>query len=165
MTLHIPLQGMAGAYSDVEPLGRGIYHAVIRIDFDPNVGVSQQEPRQEGCQNRIAGGTGAVMRMVPVRLFYRVAICAIEVEIASNAGAMLSRSRVPASVSATLLVVRWNKRVPVRSSSRRMVWLIAEGETPVASVARRQLPPWATARKASSWWKSGPRIDELSSSE
>ncbi|MNT46859.1 hypothetical protein D3C72_1835320 [compost metagenome] len=66
----------------------------------------------------------------------------------SNSGAMASMSRWPASVGATLRVVRASRRTPSRSSSARSVWLSAEGVTPSFAAAFVKLWSRATARKA-----------------
>ena len=57
-------------------------------------------------------------------------------------------SRSPASVGVTLRVVRVSSRRPSRSSSARIVWLNAEGETPIFAAARVKLRSRATATKA-----------------
>ena len=51
-------------------------------------------------------------------------------------------------VAETLRVVRVSRRTPSRSSSLRMVWLSAEGETPSCAAARVKLRSRATWRKA-----------------
>ena len=48
-------------------------------------------------------------------------------------------SRYPASEGTTLRVVRVNRRSPSRSSSARIVWLSADGETPICAAARVKL--------------------------
>ena len=57
-------------------------------------------------------------------------------------------SRSPASVNATLRVVRWKSRVPSSRSSDATMWLSVEGETPSRSAACLKLWWRATARKA-----------------
>src|SRR5947209_4718188 len=54
----------------------------------------------------------------------------------------------PASVSATLRVVRFSNRTRRRSSSCRIVWLSAEGVTPIYDAAARMLRLSATATNA-----------------
>jgi hypothetical protein len=54
----------------------------------------------------------------------------------------------PASVKATLRVVRFSSLTPTRSSKQRTVWLNAEGETPSDSAARVKLSNSPTATKA-----------------
>jgi hypothetical protein len=61
---------------------------------------------------------------------------------------MVATSFSPASVGATLRVVRVSNRTPKRSSSARIVWLRAEGDTPSCAAARVKLRSRATARKA-----------------
>jgi hypothetical protein len=43
-----------------------------------------------------------------------------------SAGLNVPSSLSPASVGATLLVVRVSRRTPIRASSRRIVWLSAD---------------------------------------
>src|SRR5688572_27552696 len=66
----------------------------------------------------------------------------------ARAGRKRVRSCSPASVGATLRVVRNSKRTPSLSSSARMEWLIAEGETPSRFAARVKLRSSATIRNA-----------------
>ena len=54
----------------------------------------------------------------------------------------------PASVCATLRVVRDNSRTPISSSSARIAWLTADGETPSFFAARVKLRSSATVRNA-----------------
>jgi len=55
--------------------------------------------------------------------------------------------QLPASVSDTLRVVRWNKRRPKRVSSCAMALLTLAGETPCAAAVAEKLPRRATSRK------------------
>jgi hypothetical protein len=48
-----------------------------------------------------------------------------------------------------LRIVRVSSRSPSRSSSARIVWLSADGETPICAAARVKLRSSATALKAS----------------
>jgi hypothetical protein len=50
---------------------------------------------------------------------------------------------------ARVAVVHVSSRSPSRSSSARIAWLSAEGETPICAAARVKLRASATARKAS----------------
>src|SRR5215468_6391820 len=65
------------------------------------------------------------------------------------AGATRASRSSPASVSATLRVVRFIRRTPRRSSMLRSRWLRLETETRLSSAARRKLRVRATATKAS----------------
>ncbi len=78
----------------------------------------------------------AVMRMVPAGLSRNSLKAASSASISSNARAERRASRrSPASVGATLRVVRVSSRSPSRASSPRTVWLSADCETP--SLRRR----------------------------
>src|SRR6201991_927868 len=80
-----------------------------------------------------------------------------------NAGPMRDTRRSPASVSATLRVVRLSNRTPRRSSIPRIVWLSAEGVTPRSLAARLKLSCFATARKVIRSAGLIPRIAEFTS--
>ena len=67
--------------------------------------------------------------------------------MSAKAGRSRSNSAWPASVSATLRVVRFRSLVPRRASSPRMAWLRAEGDRPRRTEARRKLSASATATK------------------
>ena len=67
----------------------------------------------------------------------------------------------PASVGDTLRVVRESSRTPIRSSSPRIAWLSAEGETPRRFAAFVKLRSSATARNADRTFSSSPTIREL----
>jgi hypothetical protein len=56
-----------------------------------------------------------------------------------------------------------SSRSPSRSSSARIVWLSADGETPICAAARVKLRASATARKASRALIFWPRIVEKNS--
>src|SRR3954449_8908625 len=65
------------------------------------------------------------------------------------AGPTRASSNSPASVRATLRVVRFIRRTPSRSSMSRSRWLRLETETPCSVAARRKFLVRATATKAS----------------
>src|SRR3989442_1719205 len=65
-----------------------------------------------------------------------------------SAGRRRAMSFSPASVGATLRVVRASRCTPNRSSSPRIAWLSAEGVTPRRLAARVKLRSSATARNA-----------------
>ena len=70
------------------------------------------------------------------------------VSIAAKAGPIVRNKRSPASVTATLRVVRASNRSPSRVSSRRTVWLNADCDVPSFAAALVKLPSSATAMKA-----------------
>lgn len=61
-------------------------------------------------------------------------------------GASDWRRRSPASVGATLRVVRMSSRIPIRASSRLMVWLRVDWAIPSFAAALVKLRSSATAR-------------------
>ena len=61
---------------------------------------------------------------------------------------MALASRSPATVGATLRVVRVSRRICRRSSSPRTAWLSADWVTPNVAAARVKLPSRVTVPKA-----------------
>src|SRR5438105_4205682 len=80
-----------------------------------------------------------------------------------SAGRRRAMSCSPASVGATLRVVRASRCTPNRSSSPRIAWLSAEGVTPRRVAARVKLRSSATARNADRTLSSSRTICELHS--
>jgi hypothetical protein len=89
----------------------------------------------------------ALIRIRPAGRSRKAVSAASPASISSKCGPIVASSRSPASVGATLRVVRVSRRRPSRSSKARIVWLSAEGETPVSAAARVKLRSRATARK------------------
>jgi hypothetical protein len=79
----------------------------------------------------------ALKRSVPAGLPRKLLRSSSASSISRNAGLIRENSRSPASVSATLRVVRLISRRSSRSSMLRSAWLSAEAETP-SSVAARE---------------------------
>src|SRR2546421_2191627 len=77
-----------------------------------------------------------------------------------SAGRKRAMSFSPASVGATLRVVRASRCTPNRSSSPRIAWLSAEGVTPRRVAARVKLRSSATARNADRTLSSSRTICE-----
>ena len=75
------------------------------------------------------------MRMVPAGFSRSSLSAASSASISSNRGPTVASRRSPASVGATLRVVRVSSRSPSRSSSPRMVWLSADCDTPSCAAA------------------------------
>ena len=88
------------------------------------------------------------MRMVPAG-FSRSSLerGQLRVDLVEGAGPTVRSRRSPASVGATLRVVRVNSRSPSRASSPRRVWLSADCETPSCAAARVKLRSRATAQE------------------
>jgi hypothetical protein len=70
------------------------------------------------------------------------------VSMPSNAGRSVLSSSSPASVAATLRVVRDSSRTPSRCSSAFMAWLSADWDMPSLTAARVKLPSSATTVNA-----------------
>jgi aryl-alcohol dehydrogenase-like predicted oxidoreductase len=87
-------------------------------------------------------------RTVPAGFSRNALSAASAASISSKRGPTLSNRRSPASVGATLRVVRASSRNPRRASRARIVWLNADCETPSFAAALVKLRSLATARKA-----------------
>ncbi len=68
--------------------------------------------------------------------------------ISLNKGTSFSRRRNPASVGATLRVVRFKRRMPSFASRRRTAILRLEADTPLIRAASRKPPARATETNA-----------------
>jgi hypothetical protein len=77
-------------------------------------------------------------RSVPAGLPRKLLRSSSASSISRNAGLIRENSRSPASVSATLRVVRLISRRSSRSSILRSAWLSAEAETPSSVAAARK---------------------------
>src|SRR5689334_19099729 len=98
--------------------------------------------------------------MVPAGFSRSSLIDANSASISSKRGPTVRRRRSPASVGATLRVVRVRRRKPSRASSARIRWLSADWETPSCAAARVKLRSRATARNAIRSSRCSLRIDE-----
>src|SRR4051812_10559881 len=144
----------------IEPPGVEIERAVVGADVEHDVGVlageltqpcrhHQRERRARHHQTQASGWPAALARNV-IKRFFDV----------DEAGRRRPMSCCPASVVATLRVVRASRRTPRRSSRRRIAWLTAEVDTPRRFAARVKLRSSATARNASKTMRSTRAIHE-----
>jgi|APLak6261698768_1056241.scaffolds.fasta_scaffold05565_3 hypothetical protein len=99
------------------------------------------------------------MRIVPAALPRSSPSAAISASISSKRGPTVSSSLRPASVGATLRVVRVSSRSLRRSSSPLIVWLSADYDTPSLTPALVKLRSRATIAKAARSLKIGCAID------
>src|SRR6266478_5438695 len=102
-----------------------------------------------GASTRSIAGGGALMRKRPDGTSRRPRTRSSASPTSAIAGPTRASSNSPASVSATLRVVRFIRRTPSRSSMSRSRWLRLETETRCSSAARRKFKVRATATKAS----------------
>src|SRR5712672_4541895 len=100
---------------------------------------------------RISGTTalGTASRKSPVGRCPRSRAAAPAAASSSKAGLARDRKRSPAWVRPTLRVVRMKSATPMRASSARTAWLIADGVTPSSAAALRKLRCRAKLRDAS----------------
>src|SRR5579885_1518749 len=101
-----------------------------------------------GSISSVATGGGTVMRSCPAGVLRKSLTESRTAWKSSSTGLRRARSRSPASVGATLRVVRFSRRTPSFSSSPRMVSLNLERETPSCSAALAKLRCAATSAKA-----------------
>ena len=102
----------------------------------------------------------ALKRSVPAGLPRKLLRSSSASSISRNAGLIRENSRSPASVSATLRVVRLISRRSSRSSMLRSAWLSADADTPSSVAAARKLRCRAIARKVARS-DGSIRIDEF----
>ena len=123
-----------------------IRQAVVDSDFDVDIGVIRKKSLEGGLQH---GDCGMLPGRDPDGSGRFVSkFAASSASISSKRGAIVRRRRSPASVGATLRVVRVKSRIPSRSSRFRTVWLSADGETRSFAAARVKLRSRATAPNA-----------------
>jgi hypothetical protein len=103
----------------------------------------------------------AVIRMVPAGLSRSALSAANSASISAKRGPRERSRRSPASVGATLRVVRISSRRPSRASRPRMVWLSAGCDTPSWAAARVKLRSRATARNAAKSCRFAPAIHNV----
>src|ERR1700730_6253890 len=102
-----------------------------------------------GASTRSIAGGGALIRKRPDGTSRRPRTRSSASLTSDIAGPTRASRSSPASVSATLRVVRFIRRTPSRSSMPRSRWLRLETETPCSTAARRKFRVRATATKAS----------------
>ena len=109
-----------------------------------------QKSYRRGSRMAVAAQRGTLRRMLPAGL----ARCAFTLSRASlnapRAGAIWAKSACPASVRATLRVVRCSRRTPRRSSRACMACEMVDGLRSRRAAARRKLPVSAMATKVAS---------------
>jgi hypothetical protein len=134
--------------ADVVPLGDDVGRAVVDGELHPDVRVGRQESLQGGPEDRFgrvlvgrdADGAGGLLAELAER--------GQRGSISSICGPTVRSRRSPASVGATLSVVRARSLSPSAAMSPRMMRLSADCETPSREAARVKLRSRATARKA-----------------
>ena len=105
--------------------------------------------KKSGSRRLISNGRaarGALIRSFPRTSSPNPPAASMPALNISAAGRAWARSRSPASVRFTLLVVRTKRGEPIRVSRFRIAWLTAEGVTPRRAAAARNPRSSATAR-------------------
>ena len=103
-----------------------------------------------------------MIRTVPAGLSRKAMSAAISASISAMRGASDWNRRSPASVGATLRVVRVSRRMPSRASSRLIVWLSVDCDVPKLRRGLGEAPLLATARNHSKSFMSSRCIGHLS---
>jgi hypothetical protein len=158
---HVLGDGLAQPDAGVEPISHDVGQTRIDAQLDMEVGIIRKQPLERGPEDRsgcMLGGSDADRpRWLLTQFAERCEVGAM----LSSAGRKVPSSRSPASVGATLLVVRVSSRTPSLASSLRIVWLSEDWEVPSFAAARVKLCSSATVRKALRSTSSSRRIREL----
>ena len=120
---HVLRHLLAEPHAGVVAFGDDVGQAVVDDDLDLDVGIVRQELRQRRQRTVSAACSVAVIRIVPAGFSRSSLSAASSASISSKRGPRVRSSLSPASVGATLRVVRVRSRSPSRASSPRMVWL------------------------------------------
>ena len=150
---------LAEAHARVVAGRDDVGQAIVDDDLDLDVGMVRQEPPQGRLQDgdrRMLAGRDAdrACRLAP-QLAERSQLRLDLLEPGSDG----LQQPEPASVGATLRVVRVSSRSFSRSSRPLMVWLRADCETPSLAPALVKLRSFATTAKAARSLKFGCAID------
>jgi hypothetical protein len=147
--------------TSVETLGHDVSTTIIGGYVEHNVGYLLFKVPSFGARTDNTAKRGIKRRTRPAGLFLWPAMSSSARPTSVRAGFSRATSCSPASVNATLLVVRASRRTPNSSSSVRIAWLMAEGETPRRFAAFVKLRSSATARKVASEVRSLGSIHEF----
>jgi hypothetical protein len=150
-----------GTDPGIEPFRDEVARRRVGVDFELDVGKSRQKARPDASNHRCAGEIGHIKAQAPKGMPL------LAFEVVQRPRDLLDRRPSPveqaetASVSETLCVVRFTNRTARRSSSCRIVWLSADGVTPMRDAAARRLRLSATATNAARSARSVWRIAEF----
>src|SRR4029450_3858847 len=145
---HVALDELAEVNARIEVPGDEIeVHLVGRRDVGPTSGYAFAKPASFGASTIAAANGETTRRTRPAGRSRCSAIWSSTDATSPSAGPRRPMSCSPASVGATLRVVRDKSRTPMRSSRPRIAWLSADRDTPTRFAARVKLRASATARK------------------
>lgn len=134
---HVTFQELAEVNASVEAGRHKIDAALVRGgDIKHDVRISRANRPSCGASTIAAASRDATTRTRPASRLRSSEICSSAPRISPSAGRRLAMSCAPASVGATLRVVRASRRTPTRSSNPRVAWLSADAETPSRFAAR-----------------------------
>jgi hypothetical protein len=137
------------ADAGIEPIGDKVGEAVVDDDLDGDVGMVGQQLGERGAQDGLGGMFDrGDADGVPAGLPRTSPSAAMLASRSWSVGARVRRSRSPASVGATLRMVRARSCSLSRASSRRTIWLSADCDMPSFAAARVKLRSSATTTKA-----------------
>ena len=158
---HVLADGIAQPNAGIETLLDDIGETVVYTQFYPDLRMLIQECFSCGRKTVARASSVQVMRTVPAGLSRSSLKASTWASISSKRGPMDRIRRSPASVGATLRVVRDNSLSPRRASRALTLWLKADGVTPTLDAALEKLFSRATARKATISLKSVIGIREI----
>ena len=130
---------LATSHAGVVTIGNNIAQPVVNDDLDFDIGILRQKCSEFWQQDRVGSVSVAVIRTVPAGFSRNSRTAETSASISSKRGPMVCSRRSPASVGATLRVVRVSSRTPRRASSSRMVWLREDCDMPSCAAARVKL--------------------------
>src|SRR5881296_275878 len=158
---HVPFNELPEMNAGVEPRGDEVDSGFVGRHVEYDVGVIARELSQLRGEPVGAARGDTTKRTRPAGRSRSPETSSRASRTSPSAGRSRATSCAPASVGATLRVVRASKRTPKRSSSSRIAWLSAEGVTPRRLAARVKLRSSATARNADRTLSSSRTICEL----
>ena len=146
---HVLRQMLAIAHAGIKASGHDVDERALGNDLQIDLGVGCEKRRDHRRQHQIDRRRRRVDAQTARRHGPQAAHLIQRLADIRIAGPTRASSNSPASVSATLRVVRFIRRTPSRSSMSRSRWLRLDTETPCSIAARRKFRVRATATKAS----------------
>ena len=146
---HVLLDALSQPYSGVKAVLDDVAERGVQAEFELDVGIGLQHRPQLGPDHARQRMVGQRDPDEPEGLSRNAISAAISASISSIRGASDPCNRSPASVSATLTVVRVRSRMPIRASSPLIVWLSVDCAMPSFAAALVKLRSPATAETTS----------------
>ena len=137
---HVLRHCLPQPHTRIEPVGDDIHQPVLGHDIERDTRMPSQELGRHRSHQPTRSGLERVDTQCPRRAAGTVAELRQHlVELAQHRDETDQQARSPASVVATLRVVRCSSRLPSCRSSPATVWLSEDRNTPIVSAAARKL--------------------------